>query len=172
MGAAGNSKRRRPPCLTTTNPKAPRKARATLRTRSATARGREATGPESAASGRTPMEKVSTSSSKWYRWTAGSRFASRPRKKSKRSQPGAGAQSARPQSERNRTMTHFPVGIIVPPDKLPHLQNFIFEQMQPYDEAAEVEPYVSYSVEQARAEIDREDQQLERIIKRRDAAYN
>ena len=36
-------------------------------------------------------------------------------------------------------MTHFPVGIIVPPDKLSHLQNFIFEQMQPYDEAAEVD---------------------------------
>lgn len=69
-------------------------------------------------------------------------------------------------------MTHFPVGIIVPPDKLPHIRNFIFEQMQPYDEAAEVEPYVSYSVEQARAEIDREDQQLERIIKRRDPAHN
>jgi hypothetical protein len=68
-------------------------------------------------------------------------------------------------------MTHFTVGIIVPQDKLPHLQNFIYEQMRPYDEGLEVEPYVSYSVEQARAELDRDIDRLERIIERRDPAY-
>jgi hypothetical protein len=68
-------------------------------------------------------------------------------------------------------MTHFTVGIIVPEDKLPHLQNFIFEQMQPYDEGLKVEPYVSYSIEKAKAEIDRDIDRLERIIKRRDPAY-
>jgi len=69
-------------------------------------------------------------------------------------------------------MTHYNVGIIVPPDKRLHLQSFIHQQMKPYDERAEVQPYVSYSIERAKAELDRDINRLERIIERRDPAYN
>ena len=69
-------------------------------------------------------------------------------------------------------MTHFTVGIIVPADKRPAIQDFIAGQMAPYDENSSFEPYVCYSVEQAKAEIDRDIARLERIIKREDPQYN
>ena len=69
-------------------------------------------------------------------------------------------------------MTHFTVGIIVPSHELSNLQSFIAEQMAPYDENLEVEPYVSYSVEKAKADLTRDSTRLERIIERQDANYN
>lgn len=69
-------------------------------------------------------------------------------------------------------MTHFTVGIIVPEDKLPRIQDFITRQMDPYCEHSEVEPYVCYSVEKAAAEIERDIGRLERIIERQDPEYN
>jgi hypothetical protein len=69
-------------------------------------------------------------------------------------------------------MTHYTVGIIVPDDKLPHLQVFISEQMEPYDESITVEPYVSYSIEKAKAELERDIHRLERIIERQDPEYD
>ena len=69
-------------------------------------------------------------------------------------------------------MTHFTVGIIVPSHELSNLQAFIAEQMAPYDESTEVEPYVSYSVEQAQADLTRDITRFERIIERQDANYN
>jgi len=69
-------------------------------------------------------------------------------------------------------MTHFTVGIIVPEDELPRIQDFITRQMDPYFEHSEVEPYVSYSIKQARAEIERDIGRLKRIIERRDPEYN
>ncbi len=69
-------------------------------------------------------------------------------------------------------MTHFTVGIIVPEDRLPHTHDFVTDQMTPYDENLRVDPYVCYSVEQARSEIERDLQRLERIIERQDSEYN
>jgi hypothetical protein len=69
-------------------------------------------------------------------------------------------------------MTHFTVGIIVPEDKLPQIQSFIATQMEPYCEHTQVEPYVCYSVEQAKTEIERDIHRLERIIERQDPEYN
>jgi hypothetical protein len=68
-------------------------------------------------------------------------------------------------------MTHFTVGIIVPPGVL-NVESFIAGQMAPYFEHSEAEPYVCYSVEQAKAEIERDIKRLERIIERQDADYN
>ena len=68
-------------------------------------------------------------------------------------------------------MTHFTVGIIVPSRKLSNLQTFIADQMAPYDENTKVAPYVSYSVEQAQADLSREISRFERIIERQDANY-
>ena len=69
-------------------------------------------------------------------------------------------------------MTHFTVGIIVPEDKLPDIHSFISDQMKPYDESTRVAPYVSYSIDKAKAEIERDIIRLERIVERRDPGYN
>jgi hypothetical protein len=70
-------------------------------------------------------------------------------------------------------MTHFTVGIIIPNSVSPSsLDTYLFDAMEPYDEATEVEPYVSYSVEQAKADLERDIARLERIIERQDADYN
>ena len=69
-------------------------------------------------------------------------------------------------------MTHFTVGIIVPEDKLPDLQVFLHDQMEPYDESKRVAPYVSYMIEKAKAEIERDITRLGRIIERQDPDYN
>ncbi len=69
-------------------------------------------------------------------------------------------------------MTHFTVGIIVPSHKLPIINSYISDQMAPYDENEEVEPYVSYSIEEAQADLTRDIARFERIIQRQDADYN
>ena len=69
-------------------------------------------------------------------------------------------------------MTHFTVGLIVPTDKLPHLDTFIHDQMTPFDEGIEVDPYVSYSLEKAVVELHRDIERLEHILERRDSLYN
>jgi hypothetical protein len=69
-------------------------------------------------------------------------------------------------------MTHFTVGIIVPGDKLPSLHEFVARQMAPYDESIETEPYVCYSIEHARADIEREIRRLEQIIRHQEPGYD
>ncbi len=69
-------------------------------------------------------------------------------------------------------MTHFTVGIIVPNHELPNIESFIADQMAPYDENEEVEPYVSYSIEEAQADLIRDIARYERIIQRRDEDYH
>ena len=69
-------------------------------------------------------------------------------------------------------MTHFTVGIIVPSHEFSKLQAFIAEQMAPYDESLEVDPYVCYSLEQAQEDLTRDITRFERIIQRKDASYN
>ncbi len=69
-------------------------------------------------------------------------------------------------------MTHFTVGIIVPSHELPNIESFIADQLAPYDENEEVEPYVSYSVEEAQADLTRDIARFERIIERQDPDYN
>lgn len=69
-------------------------------------------------------------------------------------------------------MTHFTIGIIVPEDELPRIQSFITQQMAPYDEEIQVAPYVCYSIEQARSEIERDIQRFERIMERQDRDYD
>ena len=69
-------------------------------------------------------------------------------------------------------MTHFTVGIVVPADEMPRIESFIEEQMESFDENAQVEPHVCYSVEQAKSDIDRDVKRLERIIARQDPDYD
>lgn len=69
-------------------------------------------------------------------------------------------------------MTHFTVGIILHKRELSRAAAFAEQQMTPYCEHLEVEPYVCYSLEQARSDIDRDIHRLEQIIGRRDPAYN
>jgi hypothetical protein len=69
-------------------------------------------------------------------------------------------------------MTHFTVAAIIPADKLDSAAEFAERQMAPYCEHIEVAPYVCYSIEQARADIERDIRRFERIIERRDPEYN
>ena len=69
-------------------------------------------------------------------------------------------------------MTHFTVGIIVPSHKLHNIESFIADQMAPFDENEDVEPYVSYSVEEAQADLTRDIARFERIIERNDTNYH
>jgi hypothetical protein len=68
-------------------------------------------------------------------------------------------------------MTHFTVGIIVA-EGVPDVETYIAEQMEPYYEHTEAEPYVCYSVEQAAGDIRRDIQRLEQILRRQDPDYN
>ncbi len=68
-------------------------------------------------------------------------------------------------------MTHFTIGIIVPTDES-EIESFIDEQMEPYYEHSESEPYVCYSVEDAAAEIERDIHRFERIIERKHPDYD
>lgn len=68
-------------------------------------------------------------------------------------------------------MTHFTVGIIVPQGVV-DIEAFVTDQMEPYYEHTDAEPYVCYSREQAAAELGRDIKRLERIIERRDPAYD
>ena len=67
-------------------------------------------------------------------------------------------------------MTHFTVGIIIPPTE-DFITGHIETVMEPYDENCDVKPYVSYSIEKARAEIGNDIYRLEKIIQRRDPGY-
>ena len=69
-------------------------------------------------------------------------------------------------------MTHFTVGIIVPAKERPAIHEFIAVQMAPYDENTEFKAYVSYSVEKAKAEIERDIRRLEQIIRQQAPGYN
>ena len=69
-------------------------------------------------------------------------------------------------------MSHFTVGIIVPHDQLSEIHSFIGDQMEPNDENIRVRPYVCYSIEEAKTEIERDIARLERIIERQSPNYN
>jgi hypothetical protein len=69
-------------------------------------------------------------------------------------------------------MTHFTVGIIVPQDKVPYIETYIYRQMEPYDERIEVDPYVCYSLDMAQAEIERDVSRLQRIVERQAQNYS
>jgi hypothetical protein len=68
-------------------------------------------------------------------------------------------------------MTHFTVGIIVPPYEH-QVKSYIAEQMEPYCEHTEVEPYVSYSLEEAAGDLQRDIERLEQILRHQDPDYN
>jgi hypothetical protein len=68
-------------------------------------------------------------------------------------------------------MTHFTVGIIAAKGKS-HVESFIDEQMAPFYEHDEAEPYVCYSVEQAAADIAGSIHRLELIISRKESFYD
>lgn len=69
-------------------------------------------------------------------------------------------------------MTHFTVGVIVPSAELANIESFIAKQMEPFDENTEVDPYVSYSLEEAQADLARDIARFERIIQRQDPTYD
>lgn len=68
-------------------------------------------------------------------------------------------------------MTHFTVAIIIAPE-VADTENFVQQQMQPYDESIEVAPYVCYSLEQAAADIAATIHRLELIISRQESFYD
>ncbi len=69
-------------------------------------------------------------------------------------------------------MTHFTVAIIVPKDKLGCIEAFVTEQMAPYDEDVKIAPYVCYSVEQAKADIERDTKRLQQIVSGEEPGYD
>jgi hypothetical protein len=69
-------------------------------------------------------------------------------------------------------MTHYAVGIIVPQDRLTTIHEFVEGQMAPYDEDVRVAPYVCYSIDQCKSDIERDIQRFQRIIDRKDPNYN
>jgi hypothetical protein len=68
-------------------------------------------------------------------------------------------------------MTHFTVGIIVAKDES-SVESFIAEQMDPYYEHDEAEPYVCYSVEEAAADLAGVIHRLELILSRKESFYD
>ncbi|SRR6266851_8556022 len=70
-------------------------------------------------------------------------------------------------------MTHFPVGIIIPPGtQRADIEGFLADQMAPYNENIEVEPYVCYSLDEAKADIEAEIRRFEQILGRNDQDHN
>jgi hypothetical protein len=68
-------------------------------------------------------------------------------------------------------MSHFNVGIIVPPDEH-EVESFIEMQLEPYCAHTEVEPYVSYSLEEAAGDLQRNIKRLEHILRRQDPDFD
>ncbi len=69
-------------------------------------------------------------------------------------------------------MSHYTVGIIIPPDQLDDTHSFVDAQMAPYDESIKVAPYVCYSLEQAQLDLEREIRHFTQIIEKQHPAYN
>lgn len=69
-------------------------------------------------------------------------------------------------------MTHFTVGILIPPNELHRAEGYIAVQMAPYDENKQVEPYICYDLDQAAADLEREISHLERILETREPHYD
>jgi hypothetical protein len=68
-------------------------------------------------------------------------------------------------------MTHFTVGIIVPPAQN-DIEGYVALQMDPYVEHDEAEPYVYYSLDQAAADIAASIRRLELVIARNEPMYD
>jgi hypothetical protein len=68
-------------------------------------------------------------------------------------------------------MTHFTVGIIVPPGET-DIEGYIALQMHPYHEHDDAEPYVYYSLDQAAADIAASIHRLELVIARNEPMYD
>jgi hypothetical protein len=68
-------------------------------------------------------------------------------------------------------MTHFTVSIIFAKGES-SVESFVAEQMEPYHEHDEAEPYVCYSVEQAAADLAGVIHRLELILSRKESFYD
>jgi hypothetical protein len=68
-------------------------------------------------------------------------------------------------------MTHFTVGIILPPG-VSQVESYIAEQMEPYLEHGDADPYVCYSLEEAAQDIASDIHRLELIISRNEQFYD
>ena len=69
-------------------------------------------------------------------------------------------------------MSHYTVGIIVPPEELDDIASFVEQQLAPFDEAIKVAPYVCYTLEQAKTALEREVRHFTRIIADRNEAFD
>lgn len=69
-------------------------------------------------------------------------------------------------------MSHFTVGVIVPPEEFSNVDSFIEQQLAPFDEAIKVAPYVSYTLEKAKQALETEIRHFTRIIESRNPAYD
>ena len=61
-------------------------------------------------------------------------------------------------------MTHFTVGILLPAQQLSRAEDYIAQQMAPYDEDEQVEPYICYDEERAASDLAKEIADLELVI--------
>jgi hypothetical protein len=68
-------------------------------------------------------------------------------------------------------MTHFTVGILIPPSELPQAEAYIARQMAPYNENVTVPSYVCFDLERAAADLARQVRDLEKIIASRDPIF-
>ncbi|WP_437186697.1 hypothetical protein SH668x_000046 [Planctomicrobium sp. SH668] len=61
-------------------------------------------------------------------------------------------------------MTHFTVGILIPPQELPDAETHIAQLMAPYDEGSNVENYICYDLNQADVDLKICIRDLEQLI--------
>ena len=69
-------------------------------------------------------------------------------------------------------MSHYTVGIIIPPDELDDFGSFVEQQLAPFDEDIKVAPYVCYSLERAKHDLEREVRHFTRIIADRNETFD
>ena len=69
-------------------------------------------------------------------------------------------------------MSHYTVGIITPSDELDDFGSFVEQQLAPFDEDIKVAPYVCYSLERAKHDLEREVRHFTRIIADRNEAFD
>ncbi len=69
-------------------------------------------------------------------------------------------------------MSHYTVGVIIPAAQLRNITRFVARQMRLYNENLKVAPYVSYSLEQARQDLDHDLRHFADVLERQDPDFN
>ena len=69
-------------------------------------------------------------------------------------------------------MSHYTVGIIIPPEELSDIHSFVEQQLAPFDEDIKVAPYVCYTLEKAKLALESEIRHFTRIIESHNEAFD